>query len=217
MAILKCPHCEHSKEVPAQYADKLVKCPACGQAAKVYDTIALLTAVSEKMSDFKTELDELKQFVTSQSAQAQDEELTQGLTKIFREHRIAMSEFNEATKRRDMLTARSELRMQWISRLGIVGFLVLTAMMLFMIFQFTEHTKNLYEQSIAVNGRVKTMTNDLNTVMATNTPFQKELVTSVGTVQEQVKELSGNLVQVQEQLKVLSNKNEPMQRYYPYR
>ncbi len=102
MAIIKCEHCEYTKEISGQYADKTVKCPSCGQSTKVHDTIVLFTAFSEKLSEFQGELDELKQIATENQAKPVaelNEELMQTLGKMLRDHRIAMTEFNDATKR----------------------------------------------------------------------------------------------------------------------
>lgn len=227
MAILKCPHCEHAKEVSNQYAGKMVKCPACGQTAHVYDTVTLLTAFSEQLSEFQTEIEALKQKVENggRSPENTHEELTQGLNKVFREQRIAMSEFNDASKRREIMTLRIEKRAQKIIWLGLAGFLILSVITLFYIMQSTENTKLLFEHSLALNGRVKTMNQDLNGVrenvvklasVVNNSTLQKQVTDSVGAMQEKVKELNSSVVQVREQLKELSQKNDNMLRYYPY-
>jgi uncharacterized coiled-coil DUF342 family protein len=233
MAILKCSHCDFSKEVSEQYVDKTVKCPSCGQAAQVYNTIALMSAFSETMLEFKTELEELKQKIANQElsvAQHDDDDTVEAFGRIFREHRIAMTEFSEATKRRDVITSRTDQRSLYLMRFGIAGFLIMMLLMSFFIYQFTESTKLVYEQSIKTNGRVKNVNDELNTVkdnlakLAMNTQSHQEMTnsvgeiqTAVGTVQGKVKELNGSVVQMREQLKDLSMKNEMILRYFPYR
>lgn len=238
MAILKCPHCDFSKEVSEQYVNKTVKCPSCGQGTKVYDTIALMTAFSEKMSEFKTELDELKQSVLNQelpAARNDEGDMVEAFGKIFREHRIAMTEFSDATKRRDVITARAEQRSLYLMRFGIAGFLIMMLLMIFFVYQFTESTKIVHEHSIKTSSRVKNVSDDLNTVkdslaklamntQAINAQSRQEITSSVGeiqtavdTVQGKVKELNGSVVQMREQLKDLSMKNEMILRYFPYR
>lgn len=238
MAILKCPHCDFSKEVSEQYVNKTVKCPSCGQGTKVYDTIALMTAFSEKLSEFKTELDELKQGIVDQAlpaAQNNEGEMLEAFGKIFREHRIAMVEFNDATKRREVITARAEQRSLYLMRFGIAGFLIMMLLMIFFVYQFTESTKVVYEHSLKTSSRVKNVSDDLNTVkdslskLAVNTQAMNaqsrqevtssvsEIQASVGTVQGKVKELNGSVTQMRDQLKDLSMKNEMILRYFPYR
>lgn len=231
MAILKCQHCEYSKEVSEQYAEKTVKCPSCGQAAKVYDTIALLAAFSEKMSEFQVELDELRQTVANQPAPAvqASEELTQALGKIFREHRIAMTEFNDATKRRDAITLRAERRTLNLARFGMAGFFILLIILMFFVFQFADNARTVSEQVFTIADRMKMITNDLDSLkqgltklnmgMQTNS-VNPEIASSVndihsamGSVQNKIREINNNVVQLMERVE---NKDDAA-RYRQYR
>jgi DNA repair exonuclease SbcCD ATPase subunit len=243
MAILKCPHCEYSKEVSDQYAEKTVKCPSCGQPAKVHDTISILTAFSDKISEFETELSELKSSVTTipQSANSANinEELVDTLAKIFRENRIAMAEFNDATKRWENVTLRSEQQTLLWTRLGITGFFILLMIIVFLVFNtsrnmqvFSENAHAFSEQMQLVGSRVKTISDDLgnvkqtvgklNAALSSNDLLKyQEIVSSVGdlhdsmtTVQHKMRELNDNLSQIRQQLK---ESNAEEQRYRPYR
>ncbi len=224
MAILKCEHCEYSKEVANQYAEKTVKCPSCGQAAKVYDTIVLLTAFSEQMSIFQTELTELKQSVATPAAM--NEEFADTLAQIFREHRIAMSEFNDATKRREAITLRAEQQAMSATRLSIAGFFILLIITLFFAFKFTDNVNSLSEQVLTADSRIKVIATDLgsikqnlvklNTSISTpdSQPYQEitasveELQTSVETVRNKMKELTTNISQMRQQISELATQDD---------
>lgn len=231
MAILKCQHCEYSKEVSEQYAEKTVKCPSCGQPAKVYDTIALLAAFSEKMSEFQTELQQLRQAVAEQAAPATqaNEELTQALAKMFREQRIAMTEFNDATKRRDTITERAERRTLHLARFGIAGFFILLITLMFFVFQFADNARTVSEQVFTIADRMKIITDGLdglkqnliklNTNIQAN-PSNAALATSVSnihtaidTVQNKVQEVNNNVTRLIERTETTDNAT----RYRSYR
>lgn len=240
MAILKCSHCEYSKEVSNQYAEKTVKCPSCGQPAKVHDTISILTAFSDKITEFETELSELKSSTATISQPANvNEELVETLAKIFRENRIAMAEFNDATKRWENITLRSEQQTLLWTRLGIAGFFTLLMIIVFLVFNtsknvqsFSENAHAFSEQMQLVGNRVKTIADDLNSVKQTvgklNTAFSSsdlskyqeivgsvsELHDSIATVQHKMRELNDNVSQVRQQLK---ESNSEEQRYRSYR
>lgn len=242
MAILKCSHCEYSKEVSDHYAEKMVKCPSCGQPAKVHDTISILTAFSDKITEFEAELSELKSSVTTpqlSNSGNMNEELVETLAKIFRENRIAMAEFNDATKRWENITLRSEQQSLLWTRLGIIGFFSLLIIMVFLVFNtsrsmqtFSENAHVFSEQMQLVGSRVKTIADDLNhvkqTVVKLNTTLSasdlskyQEIVSSVSdlhdsmaTVQHKMRELNDNVSQVRQQLK---EANSEEQRYRPYR
>lgn len=234
MAILKCEHCEYSKEVANQYADKTVKCPSCGQAAKVYDTITLLTAFSEQMSAFQTELAELRQAVAVPSSTAINEEFADTLAKISREHRIAMAEFNDATKRREAITEKTERQSLLLARLGMAGFFIILIVVLFFVFKFTDNVKSLSEQMLTIDNRVQVNTSvlenikqsllKLNTIVSnTDTQSYQEIAASVGelqssveTVRNKMKELTSNISEMRQQLSDRSTQDD-MQRYRPYR
>lgn len=234
MAILKCEHCEYSKEVANQYAEKTVKCPSCGQAAKVYDTITLLTAFSEQMSAFQTELTELKQAVATPSSTAMNEEFADTLAKIFRENRIAMAEFNDATKRREAITEKAERQALLLARLGVAGFFTILIIMLFFVFKFTNNVKSLSEQMFTIDNHVKVNATDLGnikqsllklntTISNADTQSYQEITASVGelqnsveTVRSKMKELTNNISEMRQQLSELSTQDD-VQRYRPYR
>jgi len=238
MAILKCEHCEYSKEVASQYAEKTVKCPACGQPAKVYDTITLLIAFSEQMSAFQAELTELKQSAATPSSTAMNEEFADTLAKIFRENRIAMAEFNDATKRREVITEKTERQSLLLTRLGVAGFFAILIIMLFFVFRFTNNVESLSEQMLTIDNRVKVNATDLgnikqsllklNTALSNadsnaDTQSYQEMTASVGelqnsveTVRNKMKELTNNISEMRQQLSELSTQD-GVQRYRPYR
>jgi phage shock protein A len=194
----------------------------------------LLTAFSEQLSIFQTELTELKQSVATPSSTAISEEFADTLAKIFRENRIAMAEFNEATKRREVITEKTERQALLLARLGVAGFFTILIIMLFFVLKFTNNVESLSEQIFTIENHVKVNATDLgnikqsllklNTALSSaDTQSYQEITVSVGelqnsveTVRNKMKELTNNISEMRQQLSELSTQDDA-QRYRPYR
>lgn len=219
MAIIKCQHCEYTKEIAAQYAEKTVKCPSCGQSTKVHDTIALFTAFSEKLAEFQTELDELKQVSSENQLKPPPElndELTQALSKIFRDHRIAMTEFNDAAKKRDVITQRTEQRTSQLFRFSVLGLFAIILILLFFIFEFTGHFQTFSKQFFSMNSSIQTIGSDLSEVKTSliqlNTTAKamsfesgSEISTLVATVNQNVAKMQSSMDKVTDKVKGMND------------
>jgi len=204
MAIIKCEHCDYTKEISGQYAGKTVKCPSCGQSTQVHDTIVLFTAFSEKLSEFGGELAELKQIVTDNPIKPVaelNEELTQALGKILRDHRIAMTEFNEATKKRDVITQRTEKRTQSLVRFSLLGFFAMILVLLFFSFEIVSYTDVISKQLFGMNDSVKAINADLAAVKVNLTQLSSSENTGTSTL-----EVSQNVAKIQASIDTVQGK-----------
>lgn len=162
MAILKCEHCKCTKEIPSQYAGKTVKCPSCNQPTQIHDTIDFLTSFSDKLFELETQLKELQTPpVVAPTTTEVNEELLQVLSKMSRDHRIAMTEFNEATKRRDNITQHTEKRTNYLFRLIFFSLLLIVAVSLFFIFQLTHSFKETSQSFLSVHSDIKSINQHL--------------------------------------------------------
>jgi uncharacterized protein YoxC len=178
------------------------------------------------MLEFQTELTELKQSVATPTPAAVNEEFADTLAKIFRENRIAMVEFNDATKRREAITLRAEQHAMLLTRLGVAGFFIILIIMMLFVFKFTDSVKSLSEQMVTMDNRTKIIATDLGNVKQnlvklnttiTTTDMQSyqeiansvgELQTSVETVRNKMKELTSNISQMRQQLSELATQDD---------
>lgn len=219
MAVLKCQHCEYVKEVSEKYAGRAVKCPQCGNAAKVHDMTLLLTAYSDTLLEFQTELKELKHTMAECGATPLapvsiqiSEEFTEAFHKVFRENRIAMTEFSDAMKLRDAITKRSERMSMYLMRFSFVGFFILLVIMLFLAWQFIDTSKEVSVQLTDINTHISTVSNDLINVKENlntidlNSAADQKTVESVDEIQNQISNLNQEISQTQAQLDSLSKK-----------
>lgn len=221
MAILKCHHCGYTKGVSEQYVGKSIKCPECGQAAKVYDTALLLTAYSKKVLEIQSELKEVRQVMTEQQSLAPQmaisEELTNSLAKIFRENRIAMTEFGDATKLHNSTVMRVENANANLLRFSVVGFVIIFAMIAFFALQIVDNTNKLTQELSMVNSNMQASNAELNAIkevfanldsLSTNLPADAD--------SDDVAKLQQEISRINERLKTLSQRYDSLL-YRPYR
>lgn len=222
MAILKCHHCGYTKGVSEQYVGKSIKCPECGQAAKVYDTALLLTAYSKKVLEIQSELKEVRQVMTEQQSlapqMAVSEELTNSLAKIFRENRIAMTEFGDASKLHNSTVMRVEDSNAKLLRFSIVGFVIMFTMIAFFALQMANNTAKLTQQLSMVNSNMQTSNTELNAIREAFANFDSlNLEPIVDTAaQDNMTELQQEISRINERLKTLSQRYDSLL-YRPYR
>ncbi len=230
MAVLKCQHCEYTREVSEQYAGKSVKCPSCKQTAKVYDTTVLLTAFSDKMLEFQAEIQELKQNMQEQSSPIASsnaipiitEEVTHALQQVFRENRIAMTEFGDAIKRQETINLKVSGVNTFFIRFGVFSFMLLAASIVFFMMQFIKTTEVVSTQLNNINNTITTVNHELVAIKDNinksnlNNSNHQQVLDSVSAMQIRVTDLNQELSRVQGQIKEVSNKYDALI-YRPYR
>lgn len=230
MAVLKCQHCEYTREVSEQYAGKSVKCPSCKQTTTVYDTTVLLTAFSDKMLEFQSEIQTLKQniqeqnssIITSTANPVVTEELTHALQQIFRENRIAMTEFSDTIKRQEAINFKVNSVNTSFIRFGIFSFIVLCAIILFFMMQFIKTTDIVSTQLNNINNTITTVNHELVAIKDNinksnlNNNNNQQVLDTVSTMQSRMTDLNQELSRVQAQIKEVSNKYDALN-YRPYR
>jgi methyl-accepting chemotaxis protein len=231
MAVLKCQECGYTKGLAEQYVGKSVKCPQCGHATKIYDTALLLTLYSKKVLEIQSELKEVKQVVaeyktyTAQPVVHNAEEQSQVLNKLYRENRIAMSEFNDATKLRNAMMLRMEQAGTYLMRFSIVGFLVILLLLGFLMMQLVNKTDHLSTQLETIGGgiqasteelqNIKQVASSLNSTSTNNTVVDPQVTESIQSVQTEIEALNQEMASLNKKLKALSDKYNSY--YYPYR
>lgn len=219
MAVLKCHQCGYTKGIAEQYAGKSVKCPQCEQPAKVYDTALLLTAYSKKVVEMQSELKEVKQVMAEyqtqvvQPAPQQPAVEEQVLNKLFRENRIAMTEFNDATKLRNNMMQRSEKANYHLMRFSIVGFLIILVLISFLMIQMVNRTDEVSSQLASIGVGIQTTTQELQDI--------KNLMSSLenggndASSQVDMEALNKEVERLNKKLQTLSDKYNSL--YYRYR
>ncbi|WP_353571188.1 hypothetical protein [Candidatus Albibeggiatoa sp. nov. BB20] len=242
MAVLKCHQCGYTKGLADQYVGKAVKCPECGHATKIYDTALLLTLYSKKVLEIQSELKEVKQIVAEyQTYTAQPpapapapapisvhdpEEHSQVLNKLFRENRIAMTEFHDATKLRNSMMSRIEQASSHLMRFSIVGFLIILILLGFFMIQVSDKTDNLSTQLATIGGGIQASTQELQSIKnvasslkANNNSGQQQatqqVTESIQSVETEMEKLNKEVSRLNKKLKKLSDKYNSL--YYPYR
>jgi uncharacterized protein YoxC/predicted nucleic-acid-binding Zn-ribbon protein len=231
MAVLKCHQCGYTKGVADQYIGKAVKCPECGQATKIYDTALLLTLYSKKVLEVQTELKEVKEvmasyqtYTTQPAVPVQNsEEQSQVLNKLFRENRIAMTEFHDATKLRNSMMSRIEQASSHLMRFSIVGFLIILLLLGLFMMQVSSKTDNLSNQLAVIGGGIQASTQELQSIknvasslnMNTDDSSDPQTVESIQSVQTEIEKLNQEISRLNKKLKTLSDKYNSL--YYPYR
>jgi DNA repair exonuclease SbcCD ATPase subunit len=223
MAVLNCNHCGYTKGVTDQYAGKMVKCPECEQPAKVYDTALLLTAYSKKVLEIQSELKEVKQVITEyknhlvQPIQPVSDELPQSLNKLFRENRIAMTEFNDATKLRNSMILRIQQESSHLMRFTVIGFLVILGLIAFLVIQATEKNQHVSDQLAVIGGHIQASTQELQvlktTALSLNTDDSKQ--DAVKSIQSNVEKLEQKIERLNQELEKMSDNYDAL--LYPYR
>ncbi len=219
MAVLKCHECGYTKGLSDQYIGKSVKCPQCGHATKIYDTALLLTAYSKKVLEIQTELKEVKQVVASyQTYTAQPvynpDEQTQSLNKLFRENRIAMTEFNDATKLRNNMMLRMEQAGIYLMRFSVIGFLIILVFLGFFMIQLNNKADDLTTQLATIGGGIQSSSQELSSIRTVVSSLNVEGADSQ-TMQADIEALNQEIERLNKRLKSLSEKYNSL--YYPYR
>jgi flagellar biosynthesis/type III secretory pathway M-ring protein FliF/YscJ len=133
-------------------------------------------------------------------------EFSQTLTKLSRDHRIAMTEFNDAAKRREQFSLRAERRMNYWLRLSMGGLFILMILVVFLLFVLMQHTHNISEQ-------MKMMNQHLSASQATsvidNSPTLK-------AIESELQNLNNNMTKVASDLKAIAQKSNDSSSTYTY-
>lgn len=129
-------------------------------------------------------------------------EFTQTLTKLSRDHRVAMTEFNDAAKRREQFSLRAERRMNYWLRLTMGGLFILLMLVVFLLFVLMQHTHNISEQ-------MKMMNQHLSQATIDNSPTLK-------AIESELQNVNNNMTKVASDLKAIAQKSSDSSYTYPY-
>ncbi|MCV6638845.1 hypothetical protein [Candidatus Albibeggiatoa sp. nov. NOAA] len=227
MAALKCQHCGYTRSLADQHIGKEGKCPQCGNTAKIYDTALLLTLYSKKVLEIQSELKEVKQVMAehqsyiAQPVPQQPANDEHSLNKLFRENRIAMTEFNDATKLRNTMMLRMGESSTYLLRFSVVGFLVILVLLSFFMIQVSNKTDHLSGQLASIGGGIQASTQELHNIQNVisskeiEQPDDSQVKDSIHSVKTEVDELTQEIASLNKRLKKLSDKYNSL--YYPYR
>ncbi len=144
-----------------------------------------------------------------------ENELTQTLNKVSREYRIAMSEFNDATKRREQFSLRAERRTDYWLRLGMTGLFIVMILLLISMYILVRHTQSISEQ-------MQLMNQHFSEIHHSTLPSQQsDYVSTLKSIELELKSLNNNMAKVSNELTSIAKKTQNSQQYthpyYPYR
>jgi len=141
-------------------------------------------------------------------------EVMQAVNKTSREYRIAMTEFNDAAKRREQFSLRAERRATYWLRLSMGGLFLLVILVLFLMFILTQQTQSISAQMTILTQHVGQTAQQLEIIQTQQSISNPQHATisfpdispSLKSIEEELQNLNTNMAQMTNELKTIAKK-----------
>ncbi|MCV6637790.1 hypothetical protein [Candidatus Albibeggiatoa sp. nov. NOAA] len=149
-------------------------------------------------------------------------EMSQAVGKISRDYRIAMTEFNDAAKRREQFSMRVEQRTNYWLRLSMGGLFLLVLLLITIVYAMMLYTQSMSAQMQVLNQQFSTATEKLAALQ--HTPIQvshtypksflsqapiefPDISPALKSIEAELYHLNGNMAKVGKELKLIAGKS----------
>lgn len=143
-------------------------------------------------------------------------EITQSLSKISRDYRIAMTELNDAAKRREQFSLRAEQRISFWTRLSMGGLILLVILLLLLVLVLSNHLKTISGEMVLLNqnfnqvlqhigGELPAAQDDKGDQANDIHSSIRNTTLSLGVIQNELKTMNGNLAKMAKEMKAVAN------------